>query len=286
MNLRSPPCEGLEKGRKIERADIKAFEEYLRINLRLSPSTVLDTVERIRKFLRRSNWIVSYETVKEYLKSYLNHKPATYNAELKVLKRFAKFLGISEMMQSFKSAPVDETPPEIPTNDQVRKGFEAQTDVESKALYLFIATTGLRKSEVLNLRRENIDFKTRAVKPNHYTRSKRSGITFYNEECERYLKQYLKTRTDGDPRVFRISERKWRIIFNRASEATGVRITAKSLRRWHSQRLGELMVPDRFIDIFQGRAPRSVIAKYYTAKGIERLKEIYEGAGLKIISST
>jgi len=47
------------------------------------------------------------------------------------------------------------------------------------------------------------------------------------------------------------------------------------LRKWHSTMLGELMVPDRFVDIFQGRAPRSVLAKHYAGKGLQRLSRIY-----------
>jgi intergrase/recombinase len=48
--------------------------------------------------------------------------------------------------------------------------------------------------------------------------------------------------------------------------------------------MGEQGIPDRFVDIFQGRAPRSVLAKHYTAKGIEMLKRIYEGADLNILN--
>jgi hypothetical protein len=36
--------------------------------------------------------------------------------------------------------------------------------------------------------------------------------------------------------------------------------------------MGELGVPDRYVDAFQGRAPRSVLANHYTGKGIDRLK--------------
>jgi intergrase/recombinase len=47
--------------------------------------------------------------------------------------------------------------------------------------------------------------------------------------------------------------------------------------------MGELGVADRFIDIFQGRAPRSVLAKHYTGKRLQRLKRIYDKAKLKIL---
>jgi len=42
------------------------------------------------------------------------------------------------------------------------------------------------------------------------------------------------------------------------------------------------MVPDRFADVFQGRAPRSVLAKHYTGKGLETLEKIYKRADLKV----
>ena len=63
-----------------------------------------------------------------------------------------------------------------------------------------------------------------------------------------------------------------------------MRITPQVLRIWFSTEMGELGVPDRYVDIFQGRAPRSVLAKHYTGKGLERLKRIYDKAGLKVLS--
>jgi intergrase/recombinase len=55
------------------------------------------------------------------------------------------------------------------------------------------------------------------------------------------------------------------------------------LRAWFSTEMGEIGVPDRFIDVFQGRAPSTVLAKHYTEKGLLRLKRIYGKANLKVI---
>ena len=63
-----------------------------------------------------------------------------------------------------------------------------------------------------------------------------------------------------------------------------IKITAKVLRVWFATEMGELGVPDRFVDIFQGRAPRTVLAKHYTGKGLQRLKRIYDKAGLRVLS--
>ena len=50
-----------------------------------------------------------------------------------------------------------------------------------------------------------------------------------------------------------------------------------------SSNMGKAFVPDRYIDIFQGRAPRNVLAKHYTGKGLGQLKRIYEKANLKVV---
>ena len=55
------------------------------------------------------------------------------------------------------------------------------------------------------------------------------------------------------------------------------------LRAWFSTEMGELGMADRFVDIFQGRAPRSVLAKHYTGNGLLRLKRIYDRADLKVL---
>jgi len=174
---------------------------------------------------------------------------------------------------------------EVPSKAQLRKAFVALTDVRERAIFLFYATTGLRCSEVLRLNRyEDIDFKLRAVKSKHDTRTKKAGITFYNEECEEYLLKYLNSREDQKERLFSIGWRPFLRIWNKASEAAGMRITPQVLRIWFSTEMGELGVPDRYVDIFQGRAPKTVLAKHYTGKGLERLKRIYDKAGLRVLN--
>jgi site-specific recombinase XerD len=269
---------------------LKEFAEFMRVNMRLAQRTVRETVENTARYLESSNCTVSYESVADYLKAYLTKAPETYNGQITTLRRFVRdFLGFPELIMSFKMAPVDAAMlncnhVQLPSKLQLRNGFEALHDTEGKAIYLFTATTGLRKSEIYDLTKAKVDFKLRAVVPQHYTRVKRSGITFYNVEAETWLNQYLTERHDSDLKMFVVSDRKWRMIWKTASEAAGIKISPKILRVWFATELGELNVPDRFVDIFQGRAPRTVLAKHYTAKNIERLKRIYDSAGLKVCS--
>ena len=48
--------------------------------------------------------------------------------------------------------------------------------------------------------------------------------------------------------------------------------------------MGQLGVPDRFIDAFCGRTPKSVLARHYSDYSPERLKLIYDKANLNVLS--
>jgi hypothetical protein len=58
---------------------------------------------------------------------------------------------------------------------------------------------------------------------------------------------------------------------------------AHYLRRVKAFLRGRSFVTDRDIDVFQGRAPKNVLAKHYNPHGIRMLKEIYDKANLKFM---
>jgi len=255
--------------------------------MRIEKKTVQQNIQDTRRFLEMSNYAVSYDALRHYFERYVPKAAKTYNTQITSLRRFIPdFLQVPKLIMSFKMAPVDEWTftKELPSKRQIRLGFHGLSSTEAKVVYLFTATTGLRKGEILNLLKSQVDFRLRAVIPMHFTRKKRSGITFYNIETAILLQQYLETRKDSSQKLFIISDRKWKRIWKDASKSAGVKITSKLLRVWFSTEMGEIGVPDRFIDVFQGRAPRTVLAKHYTGKDLQRLKRIYEKANLKVLN--
>ena len=229
---------------------------------------------------------LNQEIISNYLSTFLDRKPTTYNSHITDLRRFIRdFLGLKDLISSFRMAPIDASGKkiELPTKSQLRKGFGALTDDRERAIFLFTASTGLRKCEILSVLKEQVDFQSKSVIPNHFTRKKRSGITFFSDGTKLFLLKYLEQRVDNNPVLFSISDRQWRKLWRKASNASGIKITAQILRVWFATEMGERLIPDRFVDIFQGRAPRSVLAKHYTGKGLNRLKRIYDKGNLKII---
>ena len=47
--------------------------------------------------------------------------------------------------------------------------------------------------------------------------------------------------------------------------------------------MGRLGIPDRYVDAFCGRVPRSVLARHYTDFSPGKLKEIYDKANLRVL---
>lgn len=119
--------------------------------------------------------------------------------------------------------------------------------------------------------------------PNHNSKTKRSYITFYNEEAEKVLLQWLKIRPKNSDKLFPMRTNHKHRIFLEARKKTELEITPQILREWFACEMGRLGVPDRYVDAFCGRVPRSVLARHYTDFSPEKLKEIYDKANLKVL---
>jgi len=147
------------------------------------------------------------------------------------------------------------------------------------------ASTGLRKMELLSLRKEDVDWGKRMIIPkNHDGETKRSWVAFFNQEAEAALKEYLATRKDGNPRLFRISPQNFIGVWKYASRESGAQITPQVLREWFCDEMGRLGVPDRYVDAFCGRVPNSVLAKRYSDLAPEKLLEIYEKTNVRVLN--
>jgi len=173
---------------------------------------------------------------------------------------------------------------ELPSSRQIRLGFEGIAETIDKAICLLTAITGFLKGEILSLQKSQVNFALHSVIPKHFTRKKRSGITFFNEETASWLQKYLNRRKDDFQKLFVVSDRQWKKIWRLASKGAGVSITSKVLRAWFSTEMGEPGVTDSFVDVFQDRAPRIVLAKHYTCKELHLLKRICEKANLKVLN--
>jgi len=187
------------------------------------------------------------------------------------------------LIETFRFPRLNETPIIAPTKEEIQKLFYA-FNLKYKAILLMYATTGLRESELLNLKKSDINLNNRTVVPKKHSRTKSTWVTFFNKEAEKVLKQYLCSSEDNDERLFPVKRRCVIKMFHKIGDPMGVHITPQRLRDWFCVEMGELGVPDRYIDAFCGRVPKSILARHYTDYSPERLKRIYDKANLRVLS--
>jgi len=280
LNPRPPECKVAEETALRLSNKLEEFKEFLLVDLRRSERTAYERVRYVRRFLEASNKdSVSREDVRRYLKQISGE--ATYRNILASLKVFFRdFLQMPQLVATFRFPQTQFKPKMIPSIEDLRRFYEAIDSDIGKALFLFYATTGLRKNEALSLIKEDVDFSKRMVVPNYHSGStKHSYVSFYNEETEAILRKVM-----VNDKVFPISERQYRKVWKVAKDKTGIRITPQMLRDWFCEEMGRLGVSDRYIDAFCGRTPKSVLARHYSDYSPEKLKAIYDRANFKVLA--
>jgi len=269
---------------------VNAFEDFCRIDMHRSDRTVRNNSYWIRRFfnsVKKNPREVSDQDVREYLRRYRNSPANTYANILKAFKAFFRdFMQMPWVVESFRFPNRPFHPKTVPSKDQITVFYHALKDSIVETMFLVLASTGLRKNEVLSLRIGDISLQERTVIPRKgYDGAKNTWITFLNEEAAQAVRRYIATLKKPDPEtsLFRRSDTRLRRAFKRAYENTGIHVTAQLLREWFACEMGRLGVPDRYVDAFCGRVPRSVLARHYTDFSPERLKEVYDKAGLRVL---
>jgi integrase/recombinase XerD len=264
------------------------FRRFLQIDLRLAERSVYNHVLEIRHFLQsvgKAPAKVTEDDIRNYLLRFKDASASKSANVLKALRRFFRDFMRMDITNGFKFPQQPIAPKVTPTKEELRKFYAALKKPRARALFLLYATSGMRRNEVLTLMLENVDMDKRMIlSPVESTQTKLRWATFFNEETARALEAYIAERKDmkkGD-RLF-MAKSECERIFRRASEASGVKITPQILRDWFCSEMGELGVADRYVDAFCGRIPRSVLARHYTDFSPERLKRIYDGAGLRVL---
>jgi len=292
LNPRTPTGQGPKPNKKVSTISLsdasnllEDFKKFCLIDLRLNELTANDYVYHVKRFLEFTKGSITQETVREYLLKFRYMSPKTYKNVLCALKRFIRdYMRMHWVVESFKFPKQSYVPKRLPTKEELVKFYNALPSLQLKTLFLLLASSGLRLHEALELSVNDIDMKRRMIIPKSKDNNpvKKTWVTFFNEECLELLTQYINTYKP-DNKLFPIPRRTVQNTFTSLSRKLKTRITAQILREWFCQTMGELGVPDRFIDAFCGRTPKSVLARHYSDYSPDRLKKIYDSANLRII---
>jgi len=263
------------------------FHDFLLVDRQKSRRTARDYRALIRRLFKNVK-VVTVESLRAYLKGLKESCSRDYySVTLSAMKAyFRDYKGLLQLVSTFKFPRKTEKPKVIPSKEDLRRFYEALPTLGLKAYFLLTATGGLRKAEVLGLLVSDVDFKLRMLTPkNHIGATKHSWVTFYNEEAESALmlfRENMTSKQKASPKLIPIGSREFKRGWKMAKEKTGLKITSKVLRDWFAEEMGNLGMADRYIDAFQGRTPRTVLALNYTDYSPRKMKQRYEKVNLRV----
>ena len=221
------------------------FREFLKVDLRRSDKTAYEHTYYIRRFLNELPKPVestTVEDVREYLKSLKTVSSAQYKNILMALKVFFRdFLKAPEVVASFKFPHQVFKLKQILNKEQLQQFYKCLEIAKEKTLFLLCATTGLRRDKILSLKPEDIDFGRRMITPkNHEGETKKSWVSFYNEEAATTLNEYLATKKHSrSQRLFPMQRDEAVELWKSAREKTGIGITHRNCGNGSAQKCSD-----------------------------------------------
>jgi len=288
LNPRPPACKasGLERIEATAEV-LAAFKQWL-ADRDYSRRTQSDYPQRLRHLVKLTGGGIN--EVRGFLKKLKEERRfSTYSTYLKAVIAYSRFRNLPNPLSDLKF-PHHYEPKRIVETEELRRFYFSIKSAKMRAFFLVTATSGLRRGEVLNLTFNDVDFANRMLIPRCHTgRTKRSWFSFYNEEAEEALKEWLKERerdrrSNHSSKLFPWDLSDFKREWAQVRRESNTRLRPKDLRDWFAQEMGERGVPDRYIDAFQGRVPQSILARHYSDFSPRRLKAIYDQANLKILT--
>ncbi|MBS3764919.1 tyrosine-type recombinase/integrase [Candidatus Bipolaricaulota bacterium] len=265
---------------------LKDYRDFARIALNRSEPTVNQHTRYISRLLEqtgKSPGRIKEDDIVEYLSLEKPMSRSKHQNVVSALRVFFREYLESDLAESFKIPTVGPNPTKVPSKEELQSFYQHLNTARYKAMFLTYATSGLRSSELRELQMENVDLERRMLTPDKRSRTKKTWVSFYNFEAERVLNDFLPHREQGDDRLFQVSKNELNQAFGKASEESGVKITAPKLRKWFASEMATLGVDSTYIDAFCGRTPDTVLEKHYLDFSPRRLEEIYREAGITVL---
>jgi integrase len=183
--------------------DLEDFKLFAKAKLNFSQGTVYHYTSKIRTFMQNRR-IVTDRDIQSYIEKRKRECCLDYVSNiLSAFKAYFRDYKGLRLMDSYKhpSSPL-KLKQEIEPR-KVKTFIEAIDSLSVKCIALLLATSGLRKSEVLELKKGDIDRKLCCIIPTcHSGETKHAGISFYNSEAEACLIEYERAFNTEKDKLF------------------------------------------------------------------------------------
>ncbi len=130
---------------------LEDFRAFLEVDLNQKPATVREHLRYVRRFLE-GTFPETKEGIRSFLLQYSDRPPSKSNA-IKALRRyFRDFLGKPGVVEGFRIPAGRPSLLQLPSKAQLG-AFHGALPLKHQAVFLLLASSGLRKGEVLSLSR-------------------------------------------------------------------------------------------------------------------------------------
>ncbi len=178
------------------------YLDYLQFERKLSENTIdsyQNNLNRFEEFLNgKPIQKVTKEDIFAYLKSNENMAEKSRAHYLTVLKNFYEFLSTEELIkenpcENIKAPKITKKLPEFLTYEEVEKlldiKLETPFDYRNKAMLELLYATGLRVSELVNLKLNQIDLENDLLQI--LGKGKKERISPFSDIANKYMKIYI-----------------------------------------------------------------------------------------------
>jgi integrase/recombinase XerD len=192
---------------------------------------------------------------------------------VRALSSFLKFLDNESLAKQIKAPKVDKRLPKFITYDELNKLIENAENYRDKLIIKFLFYTGVRVSELVKIKKNDIIFEEGFVKV--YGKGGKERIVPIPKELLNELKDYInKINTEN---IFPLSSRQVERIIKNIAKKAGIskKVTPHVLRHSLATTLLSKGVDIRYIQEILGHSSLN-ITQIYTHVVPSQLKEIYQ----------
>ena len=175
--------------------ELNKFKEYLQSD-GLNQKTIYQYCKQLEPFfIFLNDKEISEQLIREYVLKRNNCKPETINQDLKAISNYLKFIGKKEIIKLPKWHKRKKKIPRYFTEEFFKKEIISVADMldnpmKKKAILYFIFYTGIRKSELPLIKRNDINMKNKTVKITDKKNSHERIVPFPKKIIP-YLKEYF-----------------------------------------------------------------------------------------------
>ena len=229
--------ESLAQQKTIDRPDKDYFRLFLRSReaMGVSPKTIIFYKDRLYRFISQFNYLkVNRKDITKYINSISGNKNglATRHASFRALRTFYRWLNTE---YGFKN-PIDGMPapilakPIMPSlsENEVRDLIEQVEYIRDKAVISLFTESGLRLSELTNIKPTDIDWDNKTIRI--MGKGRKEAYCPFGTLSEGYMKQWLDQYTPNG-NIWGINEWGISIMLRRLKAKTGLPCNPHTFRR-------------------------------------------------------